>query len=110
MVSAVLGKEGLVGVIRGGIKRAAKHGFTFTGPMRLFLELCLLFGSGFDEDVQYPWARESLGSVHVQGVKGVRDVAIDAAGPDAAYAALVDRLVSQVTRDLQSTWERRRLP
>jgi hypothetical protein len=54
-------------------------------------------------------SKECLGSVHVQG-NGVRDVAIDAAGPDAAYAALVDRLVSQVTRDLQSTWERRRLP
>lgn len=62
MLAAVLGKEGLVGVIRAAVKRASTHGFTFIGPTRLFIELSFLFGSGFDADVQYPWAAESLGS------------------------------------------------
>lgn len=51
--------------------------------------------------------QESLGSLRVSGGKNID---LDAPSPEAAYAALVDRLVSQVTRDLQSSWERRRLP
>jgi len=60
--SAVLGKDGLLRAIRAAVQRAASHGFTFAGPVRLFIDLSLLFGSGFDVDVQYPWAQESLGS------------------------------------------------
>lgn len=43
-----------------GIDQAESHGFTFRGPVRLYLELMLLFGSYFDTDPQYPWATEIL--------------------------------------------------
>jgi hypothetical protein len=62
VLAAVLGRDGLLAVIRAAKDRAASHGFTNIGPVRLFIELSLLFGSGFDADVQYPWAAESLGS------------------------------------------------
>ncbi|EYF01845.1 hypothetical protein [Chondromyces apiculatus] len=60
-LAAVLGKEHLLVVVQTAVKRAALHGFTFTGPVRLFIELGFLFGSSFDVDPQYPWAREALG-------------------------------------------------
>lgn len=44
-------------VIRFGMSRARReYGLTFRGPVRLYLELMLLFGSHFDTDLQYPWA------------------------------------------------------
>jgi hypothetical protein len=46
--------------IRFGTARAAAYGITFRGPVRLYLELMLLFGSHFDTDPQYPWAAEIL--------------------------------------------------
>lgn len=60
--AAVLGEDGLLAFIRAAKDKAASHGFTNIGSARLFIELSVLFGSGFDADVQYPWARESLGS------------------------------------------------
>ena len=47
------------------------------------------------------------GDLHIQGA---RNIAFGGAGPEAAYAHLVDALVSQVTRDMHATWERRRIP
>lgn len=47
-------------VIQHGIVRAGEHGLTFRGPVRLYLELMLLFGSAFDTDPQYEWATTIL--------------------------------------------------
>lgn len=47
-------------VVRFGIKKADGYGFTFRGPIRLYLELMLLYGSHFDTDPQYPWAMAIL--------------------------------------------------
>lgn len=55
-----VGPEQLREVIRSGMKRAAGYGITLRGPVRLYLELMLLFGSQFDTDPQYPWAAEVL--------------------------------------------------
>src|SRR5271165_3956697 len=55
-----LGEEQLRCAIRFGTCRAAGHGFTFRGPVRLYLEAMLLFGSHFDTDPQYLWAVETL--------------------------------------------------
>jgi hypothetical protein len=60
-LSSVLRHDGLRTVIRAAMQRAAGYGFTFKGPVRLFIELSFLFGSAFDVDVQYAWARERLG-------------------------------------------------
>jgi hypothetical protein len=50
--------------------------------------------------------RESVGGLSIQGVKNVDFGAVD---PKAAYGAMVDTLVQQVTRDLHGSWERRRV-
>lgn len=47
-------------VVRFGIDRSERYGFTLRGPIRLYLEMMLLFGSHFDTDPQYPWAKEIL--------------------------------------------------
>ncbi len=53
-------EEQLRVAIRFGIERAGEYGITFQGPVRLYLELMLLFGSHFDTDPQYPWTAEIL--------------------------------------------------
>jgi hypothetical protein len=55
-----LGDERAERAVRRGIDRAVGYGFTKRGPIRLFLELEWLFGTGFDADPQIPWARELL--------------------------------------------------
>jgi len=47
-------------VIRFGMNHADVYGFNFKGPVRLYLELMMLFGSHFGTDPQYPWANEIL--------------------------------------------------
>lgn len=56
----VLGEEQLRVALRRAIARAEGYGFTFRGPIRLFIEMGFLFGSGFDTDPQYPWAAKIL--------------------------------------------------
>ncbi len=46
--------------VQEGITRAAVYGLDYRGPIRLYLELMLILGAGFDDDPQYPWARETL--------------------------------------------------
>jgi hypothetical protein len=55
-----LGREKLRAVVVDGVARAAGYGLTYRNPIRLFLELCFILGSGFDEDPQVPWAGETL--------------------------------------------------
>jgi hypothetical protein len=62
-----LGPDGMLVVVRAAIARAARHGLTFKGPVGLFVELSFLLGSGFDADVQYPWARRCLAGVRERG-------------------------------------------
>ncbi|AUX44331.1 uncharacterized protein SOCE26_057950 [Sorangium cellulosum] len=59
-LAAAPGRERLLTIVRAAIARAAGYGFTLSGPVRLFIELGFLFGSGFDTDVQHPWARAYL--------------------------------------------------
>ncbi len=51
-------------VVRQGLEMSDKYGFTLRGPIRLYLEMMLLFGSHFDTDPQYPWAAEILSDRH----------------------------------------------
>jgi hypothetical protein len=55
-----VGEGPLRKAIRLGMERATNYGFTYRGPVRLYLELMLLLGSHFDTDPQYPWAAEIL--------------------------------------------------
>ncbi|MBL8260644.1 MAG: hypothetical protein JNM60_12615 [Candidatus Competibacteraceae bacterium] len=55
-----LGERAMLDIVRFGMARAAQHGFDLRGPVRLYLEMMLLFGSYFDTDPQYPWAADVL--------------------------------------------------
>jgi hypothetical protein len=55
-----VGEEQMRKAVSFGIGQAKSYGFTFRGPVRLYLELMLLFGTHFDTDPQYPWAAEIL--------------------------------------------------
>jgi hypothetical protein len=86
--------EQLHDVVRLGMERAAGYGFDHRGPVRLFLESMLLFGSYFDTDPQYPWAAEILTDAGTpQTVRArqlylrVMDYQERVAGPDDTYAA-----------------------
>ncbi|MCP3882969.1 MAG: hypothetical protein GY701_31915 [Sulfitobacter sp.] len=61
-----LGAERVRAVVHDGISHAADYGFTNRGPARLYLEMMLLFGSGYVTDPQYPWAAEILASGGVE--------------------------------------------
>jgi hypothetical protein len=59
-LSTAVGECQLRRVVRLGIERAGSHGFTHQGPVRLYLELMLLFGCDFDTDPRYSWAARIL--------------------------------------------------
>lgn len=79
--------------IRFGIDHASEYGITFRGPLRLYLELMLLFGSRFDADPQYGWAAEILQDEELESqmeradllCQKTRDYQEVVAGPEAAY-------------------------
>lgn len=56
-----IGKAPVADAIPPGVDRARGYGLDRRGPVRLYLELMLLLGSGFATDPQYPWATEALG-------------------------------------------------
>jgi len=58
----VIGEADLREVIRRGINRASKYGFTHRGPVRLYIDLTFMFGSDFDTDLLLSWAAEILKS------------------------------------------------
>ena len=86
-----LGEAQLLASLRAATVRAWNYGFTNRGPIRLFLELTLLCGSGFDTDPQYPFAENALRSagdqmaraeaLHCQHNAYLRGVK----GPDGAF-------------------------
>lgn len=57
-----LNEDHLRVAIRQAIDRAATHGLCTRGAARLYIDLSLLFGSGFASDPQYPWAAAVLSS------------------------------------------------
>lgn len=56
----VIGDEHVREAVQAGIERAKEYGFSKRGPIRFFVEMKLLLGSGFDTDFQLPWAAEVL--------------------------------------------------
>jgi hypothetical protein len=57
-----LSDEHLGLAIKRAIRGASTYGYTNRGPVRLFIDLTLLFGGGFASDPQYPWAAAELAS------------------------------------------------
>jgi hypothetical protein len=58
--SKSLGEEGMRVLIRTGMERAKKHGFTQRNTVGFYLETNILLGIDFDTDPQYPWAGQIL--------------------------------------------------
>jgi hypothetical protein len=56
----VIGDEQLRVALRSAMDRAESYGFTYRGPIRLFIEMMFLCGSAFDTDPQYPAVGEVL--------------------------------------------------
>lgn len=102
----VIGEAQMRKTVRFGIDRADSHGFTFRGPIRLYLELMLLFGSYFDTDPQYPWAAETLtnqdSGPQMQRAEQLYERTLDyrekVAGPDDAYTLRALRNISILAR------------
>lgn len=57
-----VGDEQVRSAVSNAGTRARGYGFTNRGPIRLFLEMTILLGHGFDSDPQYPWAANILRS------------------------------------------------
>lgn len=57
---AVLGEAQVREAVRQAVGRGEGYGFSNRGPLRLYVEMTFLYGSAFDTDPQYPWAREIL--------------------------------------------------
>lgn len=55
-----MGDAALERTIDLGISRAEGYGLTYRGPVQLYLELMILFGSAFDTDPMIPWAGRIL--------------------------------------------------
>ena len=89
-----VGDAALRSAVQLGMTKAASYGFDQRGPVRLYLELMLLFGSRFDTDPQYPWASEILsdrdGAPQMQRAERLYAWTMDyrqrVAGPEDAYA------------------------
>jgi hypothetical protein len=60
LLCKALGRQQTRTAVRQAVDRAWARGFTNRGPLRLFVELVLLYGIGFDSDPQYPWAVSAL--------------------------------------------------
>jgi hypothetical protein len=79
----LLGKEKLSGIVHGGFERARAYGLKSRDGLRLFVELTLLLGHGFDLDPMVSWAAEILNDRETE------------------EAARVERLFQKVTEYLQ---------
>ena len=55
-----LSEAELRAAVEHGVTRAATHGLDMRGPIRFFVDLMIVLGSGFDTDPQYGWAAEIL--------------------------------------------------
>lgn len=64
--SEVIQEEGVQNVVRLGMERAEKYGFTRRGPVQFYVELMFMFGSDFDTDFQMPWASGVLNNDQIK--------------------------------------------
>lgn len=100
-----VGAEQMRRVVDFGMARAAAHGFSRQGPVRLYLESMLLFGSHFETDPQYPWAAEILAAETVpemlraeQLYAAVMDYRREVVGPADVHAINALRALAALAR------------
>jgi hypothetical protein len=95
----VIGRQQVRETVQLGLQRAALVGFDLEGPVLLYLDLMLLFGSGFASDPQLaftrPWLDDPDAATQMQRAEGLHAACLaylqQAAGEGHAYtlAALV---------------------
>ena len=59
-LTKTLNRKQLKEAVHFNIKKAETYGFDQRGPVRFFIDLAIVLGSGFDTDPQYPWITEVL--------------------------------------------------
>ena len=99
-ICEVIGDEQLRVALRAAMARADSYGFTYRGPIRLFIEMMFLCGSSFDTDPQYPAIAQVLRSSvdQMQRAEQIHEGYLDyfetVSGPDAenVHTALKDLL------------------
>jgi len=90
----VIGDENVREIIQRSINKASKYGFTNRGPVRLYIDLTVMFGIDFDTDPLLSWAAGILkGGDTVDQMDRAEHLYSKAvefsaatAGPDYAYA------------------------
>lgn len=103
-LSAVLGPDTLRGALQQNLERGLASGFTHRGPLRLWVELSLLFGSGFDTDPQCPMVSRALAEPgdEMQRAERVHQVVnhylAEVMGPDNAHVRLALQTLQQLCR------------
>lgn len=105
-----LDEQQIRSAIRFGVLEANRYGFSFRGPVRLYLELMLLFGSHFDIDPQYSTLHEILSdpSDQMNRAENVYDEVVrynaTVAGPDSRnIQRFLEYLSGRIkTRDIKS--------
>jgi|tagenome__1003787_1003787.scaffolds.fasta_scaffold20905965_2 hypothetical protein len=122
-LSEILGPEQLRVAVRSTMQRATRYGFTRRGPIRLYVELALLRGTGFDTDPQYSAlgkilltrademeraermhaaALEYRAKVYVPGgptvYKALRDLMAFARAPVAVSSSAIDNMLYEMNR------------
>jgi len=100
----VIGDAQLRVALRQAMARAARYGFTYRGPLRLFIEMMFLCGSHFDTDPQYPMVGEVLRGSGGQMERaellhqGTHDYQTQVAGPQNANVTNALRELSRLAR------------
>jgi len=76
------------------IENAQQYGLTNRGPVRLYIEMTMLFGSDFDSDPLYPWAHKVLANEEIDVQSDKADLLFEktleyldsVVGPDDTFA------------------------
>ena len=68
-LAVALGEKRLKTALQFGVNKADAQGFNQRGTTRFYIDMMILFGSGFDNDPQFPWAKGTLQGVADQTEK-----------------------------------------
>jgi hypothetical protein len=94
-LSRIVGADAMREVVRVGLERGRSYGFFNRGPLRLYIELMLAFGSDFDTDPQLRWANPILAKTAshdemlraTQLHQAMEEYLYDVGGPKNVFAA-----------------------